>query len=837
MQDSMKKATGQLLAGKKPIPQATQGEIEGPKGRDAVPLWGEDGEYVLPSKVVQAMGGAEALDAMVEQMTGQKPGGQPVQRDNSVFLEGPGHKLLAGLNPGGKPESQSHDPLRGRALLAGVTDDTMGFNRGGAVGDYMRKMGDAWAADNAKFESGNPGFMARAGRAINPLTGLGSAIGAARTAAQDGDLAGVGVAALGGLPAFGAMRAPVKGVSGMMSPGVDAARSAMTIGVNTAANVAGDYYDGSAPPAARLLSRLPQQPEQHIFKMAEEMRRPTEKAQGFKKGGRVGGKGKVMGYNAGGLLKREEDGQEKPPAPVAGGNVPGAPGVVRNGNSYSQSGQMAGRMESPIDARSTFEAFDPGVTKRQGPRMDSTSIAQANQQRLWRTGGADESAPKANVPTSAALLGQPEPNPNAGSAWKDVGNALTHSSDRAAMEQRQVARDETLRASGRFGLMPAAPNLDAGVNLGFLQNTLQDFERTNGVNNIGSQNAGSGGAEIGRIEPTATNTSVPGVTRYDRPGESPLFSNVPSGGMAEGGTAARTTDSPEKVDRLMQRLAGGNGIGGPSAMDNMHRAIAAYQDRNAALAGGNRRSASGGGIANPDISRREQQARDSLRNEIIRQATTRIPGARGITARQSGMLASLMQMDDGMQNARASGLRADAELDARQSESQARLGFDARRLGLDEQAQAQRMQTDTARLGFDARRLGLDERRFETEDRVRGFEARGLERMENLYQQLDKAETPEARASIAEQIRAISGRDAAEGAWKPVSLQGGTDSMGNKTESVLAAVNSRTGEMRRYDGGAQQGDISTDRRAIEIRDNPNMTRDQKVAALRALGYS
>ncbi|MFA7607348.1 MAG: hypothetical protein WCY08_12275 [Rhodocyclaceae bacterium] len=34
--------------------------------------------------------------------------------------------------------------------------------------------------------------------------------------------------------------------------------------------------------------------------------------------------------------------------------------------------------------------------------------------------------------------------------------------------------------------------------------------------------------------------------------------------------------------------------------------------------------------------------------------------------------------------------------------------------------------------------------------------------MENLYQQLDKAETPEARASIAERIQAMSGRSAPE---------------------------------------------------------------------------
>ena len=36
--------------------------------------------------------------------------------------------------------------------------------------------------------------------------------------------------------------------------------------------------------------------------------------------------------------------------------------------------------------------------------------------------------------------------------------------------------------------------------------------------------------------------------------------------------------------------------------------------------------------------------------------------------------------------------------------------------------------------------------------------------------------------------------------WKAVALQGGTDAQGNKTESILGAVNERTGEMKRMEG-------------------------------------
>ena len=109
--------------------------------------------------------------------------------------------------------------------------------------------------------------------------------------------------------------------------------------------------------------------------------------------------------------------------------------------------------------------------------------------------------------------------------------------------------------------------------------------------------------------------------------------------------------------------------------------------------------------------------------------------------------------------------------------------------------------------------------------------------MENLYQQLDKAETPEARASIAEQIRAISGREAPN---RYTVVPGGQewDAAANAMRTVPSRVfNNQAGQFVEQSGGVQQGDISTDSRAIEIRDNPNMTREQKVAALRALGYS
>ena len=57
-------------------------------------------------------------------------------------------------------------------------------------------------------------------------------------------------------------------------------------------------------------------------------------------------------------------------------------------------------------------------------------------------------------------------------------------------------------------------------------------------------------------------------------------------------------------------------------------------------------------------------------------------------------------------------------------------------------------------------RLGIERGRADTEATTKGFEARGLERMEKLYAAYENAKTPEERAAAAEQIRVMNGREA-----------------------------------------------------------------------------
>lgn len=114
--------------------------------------------------------------------------------------------------------------------------------------------------------------------------------------------------------------------------------------------------------------------------------------------------------------------------------------------------------------------------------------------------------------------------------------------------------------------------------------------------------------------------------------------------------------------------------------------------------------------------------------------------------------------------------------------------------GADRRAQGQ-IGLGLGQLALGAQRNQLDAQRIGSDERLRAPQIRAAERMGQMQEDLLNAQTPEEQAAIAARIRAYSGKDS--DSWKAVALQGGTDAQGNKTESILGAVNERTGEMRR----------------------------------------
>lgn len=99
---------------------------------------------------------------------------------------------------------------------------------------------------------------------------------------------------------------------------------------------------------------------------------------------------------------------------------------------------------------------------------------------------------------------------------------------------------------------------------------------------------------------------------------------------------------------------------------------------------------------------------------------------------------------------------------------------------------------------IDRQRVGLEGQRVGSEIEARGFQTRAALQQEQLRGVLtDPNATPQQRAQAQQALQAITGKG---DSWKAVALQGGTDAQGNKTESILGAVNERTGEMKRMEG-------------------------------------
>ena len=120
--------------------------------------------------------------------------------------------------------------------------------------------------------------------------------------------------------------------------------------------------------------------------------------------------------------------------------------------------------------------------------------------------------------------------------------------------------------------------------------------------------------------------------------------------------------------------------------------------------------------------------------------------------------------------------------------------------GADRRAQGQ-IGLGLGQLALGAQRNNLDAQRINSDERLRAPQIQAAERLGQLQDAYINAKTPEEQATIAAQMRAYSGKSGDE--WQAVVLQGGTDAQGNKTESVMGAMNKNDGEMRRFDGGAK----------------------------------
>lgn len=311
---------------------------------------------------------------------------------------------------------------------------------------------------------------------------------------------------------------------------------------------------------------------------------------------------------------------------------------------------------------------------------------------------ADALSPDRNANYDPAALGQPEPNPNAGAAWGVVKDALLYSSDAEAIRQRNAASKAAPTAENAPGAV--APSGPAPGSASPKAEAPAASPRPQYGFMPEPMQGPAQGVSVSR-------TSAPGINRIDNaPGlKSPLFTNLPTG---------------EAISGLQ---------GGAVSTVPAYKAPAATQQapQPAGFQLPRQQSPAGGVIGNSDASRRERDA-------LIRAASTPYRGAQSgqLTANQLRTLAGLQEGDQRAAT-EAANQQAATERTAMQE-----AGENTRALSRDE----------------------IDRRRAASEELLRGFEARGMERAEKLYAAYEKAGTPEERAAVAEQLRAISGKEA-----------------------------------------------------------------------------
>lgn len=140
-------------------------------------------------------------------------------------------------------------------------------------------------------------------------------------------------------------------------------------------------------------------------------------------------------------------------------------------------------------------------------------------------------------------------------------------------------------------------------------------------------------------------------------------------------------------------------------------------------------------------------------------------------------------------------------------------------------------------LAIDRERLGVDRTRAASENASRDVATAGAQQMQQLRNVLlDPNTTPAQRKQAETSIRAISGR--AEAANRYTVVPGGQEvsPQGVAFTRPSQVLDNQTGQFVNQGGTTTQQPIGENPQALAIKNNANLTREQKTAELRKLGY-
>ena len=281
------------------------------------------------------------------------------------------------------------------------------------------------------------------------------------------------------------------------------------------------------------------------------------------------------------------------------------------------------------------------------------------------------------------------------------------------------------------------------------------------------------GAGRGTVNPPIANPSAP----------------APTNAQAPGGTTGNVT-------RVGNTYSGTNVSGDITVNGQAPRGGFMVADGARGFSPGVPATAAPQGVAAPTVlnSSNSWQARNDLRNlEVSAKSITnnggRFDQTKGRNPAQAAYLSALQ--------ADAAARGAQPGLDAVAMRENAGI----QREGMQQEGATTR--TGMTEQGANARESGrniLARDEFNLRKEASGFQTRAAQQQEQLRSVLTNPNaSPQQKAQAQATLQALTGNG---DSWKAVALQGGTDVQGNKTESILGAVNERTGEMRRM--GAEQ---------------------------------
>lgn len=826
------------------IGYADGGKVTGPGTgtSDDIEAVVPEGSYIMP---------ADSTEQIGEQNLAGMGSPVPVNLSNGEYQLPPEQVHAVGVQALNQMKDATHTPSAGEAARgfspAGRGEEgkpELFFADGGAVQEFSDSVGGYWSSDNAQFDAGSPSTMQRIGRALNPVTSLGSAIGAMHDAAGQGDVAGMGLAAAQAMPVFGAVRAvaPTLKTAARFVPSVG--KTAAATAGSAAFGAAADQYtpsEQSFSDGGPVYSRIdPDELGRNNTPQRNAIPRPAP-----------------IYVDSQGAATRALPSQSRalvPAGPITGTDVAttrqpspagAAPGGASQADFYTNARGETGRGFSPSSSRAVVPAGPVTVT--------GTSLVPVSQPAGAATGAAPGAASTPHEPNyraraetmgrakadtaayeanRAAQYARFEAATNRPAAHVRVRSAVNGTTGKGAGAlavipalAESAAEDSTARYAKRFGMDEPTGDGSAGDILKFAALRGLGFASDLGNNltmglagnlyrdNQGEQAPGTAAAAPRQAPASAAPAQVaPAATTATQARTQPA--SAPAVPAAGGDLPTDTTPRANDITRVGNSFSGtnigpgftingrpsGESFQGEQSAQNK-AAVDALMARTPEFGAGSGALATAAGQApamgfNPGgpsvtvIGDSSQQ--DRARQRLISAASTAYRGAQNgqLTANQLRTMSDLIQSDD----RNATNMATNSENNAvRMAEAAMREQGQNSRTQLQEQGQNSRFQATNE----------LDQRRVSGEEEARGFNTRAAQRVERLYEQYDQAK-PEDRAAIAQQIRELSGKEQSQ---RYTVVPGGQE-IDPVTQQLVTrpgqVLNNQTGQFVPQQGAATQ---------------------------------